>query len=80
MTTYRCPTCGTANPDCYITCNHPACPDGRDQRRLDPLEWKHPRPVIEHHHHHNGPWTLIAVAVITALLLTAAFWLGGAIR
>lgn len=29
---YRCPTCNTGNPTAYITCNHPACPDGRDQR------------------------------------------------
>lgn len=29
--TYLCPTCGVGDPDCYITCNHPACPDGRDR-------------------------------------------------
>lgn len=28
--TYLCPTCGVSDPDCYIRCNHPMCPDGRD--------------------------------------------------
>ena len=28
---YSCPTCGTSNRNRYVTCNHPICPDGRDQ-------------------------------------------------
>lgn len=73
---YRCPTCGLSDPDAYIGCNHAMCPDGRDQRRLDPPHWRDPpRPAAEHRGG-NSPWTLIAVAVITALLLAGAFWLG----
>ncbi|QWY83327.1 hypothetical protein [Rhizobium phage RHph_X3_2] len=35
---YRCGTCGTADPQQYQRCNHPGCPDGRDQaRRVAPL-------------------------------------------
>lgn len=30
--TYSCPTCGTSNKTAYVMCNHPMCPDGRDQR------------------------------------------------
>lgn len=28
---YTCGTCGTHHRSAYITCNHPLCPDGRDQ-------------------------------------------------
>jgi hypothetical protein len=28
---YRCPTCGDGDTHSYITCNHPMCPEGRDQ-------------------------------------------------
>lgn len=29
---YRCPTCGSSDPDRWTSCYHPACPDGRDRR------------------------------------------------
>lgn len=29
---YVCPSCGTTDPNLYIRCNDPTCPDGRDQR------------------------------------------------
>jgi hypothetical protein len=29
---YVCPSCGTSDPNLYIRCNDPPCPDGRDQR------------------------------------------------
>ena len=29
---YRCGACGTSDRQRYQRCNHPGCPDGRDQR------------------------------------------------
>ena len=29
---YRCPVCGVANPNAYLRCSRPDCPDGRDPR------------------------------------------------
>lgn len=29
---YECPSCGTNDPNLYIRCNDPRCPDGRDPR------------------------------------------------
>ena len=31
---YSCPTCGHGDPNAYLRCNHPMCPDGRDQARF----------------------------------------------
>lgn len=31
---YRCPTCAGHNPNAFVTCNHPMCPDGRDQEPI----------------------------------------------
>jgi hypothetical protein len=31
---YRCPTCCGHDNDAFVTCHHPACPDGRDQARF----------------------------------------------
>ena len=30
--TYRCPVCATGDPDAYLRCYRPDCPDGRDHR------------------------------------------------
>lgn len=32
MSVYFCPVCGSRNPTAYVNCQHPLCPDGRDQR------------------------------------------------
>jgi hypothetical protein len=29
---YRCPVCKSSDRDRYLACNHPICPDGRDQQ------------------------------------------------
>lgn len=29
---YTCPTCSSHDPDAYVRCQHPGCPDGRDKR------------------------------------------------
>lgn len=29
--TYRCPTCTSTDDTAYVRCQHPMCPDGRDQ-------------------------------------------------
>lgn len=76
---YECPTCSDSNPNLYLRCNHPMCPDGRDQRRLDPPHWHEPpRPVV--HRTGNSPWTLVLVAVLTAIFLTLGMWLAGMVR
>ena len=31
MLAYKCPVCWSSDMNQYLTCNHPACPDGRDQ-------------------------------------------------
>ena len=29
---YKCPVCGTNDPNLYLRCNRPDCTDGRDPR------------------------------------------------
>lgn len=32
MSNYACPICATTDPNAYLRCNRPDCPDGRDPR------------------------------------------------
>jgi hypothetical protein len=63
---YRCPVCTTDDPDWYLCCNNPACPDGRDQ----PFEKIVGLPTGQRQPEQRRPpllfWVFILVAVTLA--------------
>lgn len=71
---YSCPTCDSTNPNLFIRCNHPECPDGRDQRRLDPPHWREPQTPTQRTDMSLSTALLIGLSVV--ILLAAAFALG----
>lgn len=78
---YKCPTCGSSDPDLYIRCHDPMCPDGRDQRRLDPPEWRLPKPSLPPRPPRDMRiWPAVLVTAIIATLLTLLMVAVGFIR
>lgn len=67
---YRCPVCRN-DENYYITCNHPACPDGRDQRRFVVLRELEDEVVVARGH--STASMLVGWAVALAMLLWM-FW------
>jgi hypothetical protein len=71
---YRCPTCGDGDPHWYIICNHPMCPDGRDQgpqMRYDNVHYLTPSPGAEPS---SSVWDKMLGAGYAALILSALLW------
>lgn len=63
--TYVCPTCGIRDTTAWQRCNHPNCPDGRDQARNRPLfcdtcDCEKPCPRAQRRSAGVPPWLWIA--------------------
>lgn len=68
--TYACPTCDSNNPNRYLQCNHPMCPDGHDQRRLDVPMRRAWQPAVEQPKR-GVSHGMMCLIVLWAVLMTA---------
>lgn len=59
---YSCATCGTSDPDRYVSCWHPLCPDGHDQPYPD-------RDQRGHQASSGSAWRVLAIALVSLIAI-----------